>query len=129
MLDPLPVPTPAGPVVGTIRPPGSKSITNRAFVCAALARGTSRLSGILDSQDTRVMAAALGALGFAVDADWTAGTATIAGSAGRIPRHEATLDCAASGTTMRFLAAVCGLGHGVYRLDGTQRMRQRPIGD
>jgi len=75
------------------------------------------------------MAAALGRLGFAVDADWGMGTATVVGSAGRIPAEEATLDCAASGTTMRFLAAVCGLGHGVYRLDGTGRMRQRPIGD
>jgi 3-phosphoshikimate 1-carboxyvinyltransferase len=46
-----------------------------------------------------------------------------------IPATDATLDYAASGTTMRFLAAICGLGHGTYRLDGTQRMRQRPIGD
>ncbi|MFM7207851.1 MAG: 3-phosphoshikimate 1-carboxyvinyltransferase [Planctomycetaceae bacterium] len=129
MTDPLPVPTSAGPIQGRIRPPGSKSITNRAFVCAGLARGTSRLSGLLDSDDTRVMAAALGSLGIAVAADWNAGTAVVTGSAGRIPAAAATLDCAASGTTMRFLAAVCGLGTGTYRLDGTARMRQRPIGD
>ena len=129
MADPLPIPTCTAAVEGRIRPPGSKSITNRVLVCAALARGTSRLTGVLDSQDTRVMAAALAALGFSFDADWDRGEIVVEGSGGRIPATEATLDCAASGTTMRFLAAVCGLGHGRYRLDGTARMRQRPIGD
>jgi 3-phosphoshikimate 1-carboxyvinyltransferase len=129
MLDPLPIPTSTGPLVGAVRPPGSKSITNRALVCAALARGTSRLTGLLDSQDTRVMAAALGRLGCHADVDWPEGTAVVTGTDGRIPAGSATLDCAASGTTMRFLAAVCGLGHGTFRLDGTERMRQRPIGD
>jgi len=129
MLDPLPIPTSAGPLTGAIRPPGSKSITNRALVCAALARGTSRLTGVLDSQDTRVMASALATLGCHVAVDWPAGTAVVAGTGGTIPSAAATLDCAASGTTMRFLAAICGLGHGTYRLDGTHRMRQRPIGD
>ena len=114
---------------GQIRPPGSKSITNRALVCATLARGTSRLTGVLDSQDTRVMATALAALGFRLRADWPRGEILVEGSGGSIPAAEATLDCAASGTTMRFLAAVCALGHGRYRLDGTARMRQRPIGD
>ena len=129
MIDPLPIPQHSDPIEGRIRPPGSKSITNRALVCAALARGTSRLSGVLDSQDTRVMAAGLATLGIGVDVDWPAGTATVRGCGGTIPAAEATLDCAASGTTMRFLAAVCGLGRGTYRLDGTARMRQRPIGD
>ncbi len=129
MIDPLPIPQHSDPIEGRIRPPGSKSITNRALVCAALARGASRLSGVLDSQDTRVMAAGLATLGIGVDVDWPAGTATVSGCGGTIPAADATLDCAASGTTMRFLAAVCGLGLGTYRLDGTARMRQRPIGD
>jgi 3-phosphoshikimate 1-carboxyvinyltransferase len=129
MTDPLPIPVVAQPVFGSARPPGSKSITNRALVCAALARGASRLTGVLDSQDTRVMAAGLEALGIPLRADWAAGTVTVEGSGGVIPAEAATIDCAASGTTMRFLAAVCGLGHGAYRLDGTARMRQRPIGD
>jgi 3-phosphoshikimate 1-carboxyvinyltransferase len=129
MTDPLPIPTHPGPLAGRIRPPGSKSITNRALVCAALARGTSRLGGVLDSQDTRVMAVGLAALGIGVTVDWPAGSATVAGAGGRLPAADATLDCAASGTTMRFLAALCGLGLGTYRLDGTARMRQRPIGD
>jgi 3-phosphoshikimate 1-carboxyvinyltransferase len=117
------------PIRGSIRPPGSKSITNRALVCAALATGESRLTGALDSQDTRVMVAGLSALGFHLDADWDAGTITIGGGSGRIPAGEATLDCAASGTTIRFLSAVCALGVGTYKLDGTPRMRRRPIGD
>lgn len=129
MTDPLPIPLHPNPIEGRIRPPGSKSITNRAFVCAALARGTSRLSGVLDSQDTRVMAAGLRSLGIDVTVDWDLGEATVVGSGGVIPARHAAVDCAASGTTMRFLAAVCGLGSGTYRLDGTARMRQRPIGD
>ena len=101
MIDPLPIPQHSGPIEGRIRPPGSKSITNRALVCAALARGSSRLTGVLDSQDTRVMAACLAKLGIGVEVDWSTGTATVSGSGGTIPAAEATLDCAASGTTMR----------------------------
>ena len=123
------MPSCPGPVRGTIRPPGSKSITNRALVCAALARGTSRLSGVLDSQDTRVMAAGLGALGLRITADWDRGVVDVTGGAGSLPATGAQIDCAASGTTMRFLCAVCALGRGTYRLDGTARMRQRPIDD
>ena len=129
MPDAIEIPLCPRPVDGSIRPPGSKSITNRAVICAALARGTSQLSGVLDSQDTRVMAAGLAALGIDIATDWGAGTMQVVGCGGRIPAAEATIDCAASGTTIRFLSAVCALGHGVYRLDGTPRMRKRPIGD
>jgi 3-phosphoshikimate 1-carboxyvinyltransferase len=129
MPDAIEIPLCPGPVHGSILPPGSKSIANRAVICAALARGTSRLTGMLDSQDTRVMAAGLAALGIDVAADWQAGTMQVVGCGGRIPAAEATIDCAASGTTIRFLSAVCALGHGDYRLDGTPRMRKRPIGD
>ena len=116
-IDALAIPTARSPVRGTIRPPGSKSITNRALVCAALARGESTLTGALDSQDTRVMADGLARLGIGVDADWPAGTIRVRGAGGVIPAASATLDCAASGTTIRFLAALCALGHGTYRLD------------
>ncbi|RLS78009.1 MAG: 3-phosphoshikimate 1-carboxyvinyltransferase [Planctomycetota bacterium] len=129
MTDALAIPVVGGPIHGRIRPPGSKSLTNRALVCAGLARGTSTLSGCLDSQDTRVMAAGLQALGVRLQADWDRGEIRIEGTDGRIPAREATIECAASGTTMRFLAAVCALGDGTYRLDGTARMRRRPIGD
>ncbi len=127
--DQLPIEPVARPVRGRIRPPGSKSITNRAVICAALARGTSRLTGILDSDDTRVMVAGLAALGFAIEADWAGHRLTVTGSGGEIPAATAAIDCQASGTTMRFLAALTSLGHGRYQLDGTPRMRQRPIGD
>ncbi|MFH1923429.1 MAG: 3-phosphoshikimate 1-carboxyvinyltransferase [Planctomycetota bacterium] len=120
---------PTGPLSGSIRPPGSKSITNRALVCAALADGESVLTGALDSEDTRVMIDALGQLGLTVGHDANAHTIRVLGSAGRLPAAEADLYVANSGTTLRFLTAMVALAHGVYRLDGTPRMRQRPIGD
>ncbi|MGA2799041.1 MAG: hypothetical protein ABSE63_15790, partial [Thermoguttaceae bacterium] len=58
---------PAGPIYGSIRPPGSKSLTNRALVCAALARDESVLTGVLESEDTGLMIEALGQLGIAID--------------------------------------------------------------
>ncbi|MCE9547213.1 MAG: 3-phosphoshikimate 1-carboxyvinyltransferase [Planctomycetia bacterium] len=119
----------AGPVRGSIRPPGSKSITNRALVCAALAEGQSTLDGALVSEDTQVMVDSLERLGIAVVADWPARRLTVTGCGGRIPAAEAELFVGNSGTTIRFLAAVAALGHGSYRLDGVPRMRQRPIGD
>ena len=119
----------AAPVRGSIRPPGSKSITNRAMVCAALAGGASTLSGVLDSEDTRVMADCLGRLGIRVDADWPGRTATVVGFGGRLPADSADLHVGNSGTTIRFLTAMAALGHGRYTLDGVPRMRQRPIGD
>ena len=129
MTDPLAIPVCPHPVVGSIRPPGSKSITNRALVCAALAKGESLLTGVLDSQDTRVMAAGLAALGIGVATDWPRGEIRVKGAGGMVPASEALIDCAASGTTIRFLSAVCAIGRGTYRLDGTPRMRKRPIGD
>ena len=120
---------PTGPLRATIRPPGSKSITNRALVCAALADGQSLLIGALDSEDTRVMIEALRQLGIAVERDSAAATIRIAGCGGRVPARNAELYVANSGTTVRFLAAMLTLGHGVFRLDGSPRMRERPIED
>lgn len=119
--------TPSGAVRGTIRPPGSKSITNRAMVCAALADGTSTLRGVLDSEDTRLMAAALGRLGIEVQCDWDERTVRVTGCGGRLPAPGAELYVGNSGTTVRFLTAMVALGEGTFRLDGTPRMRQRPI--
>ena len=120
---------PTGPLHGTIRPPGSKSITNRALVCAALADGESLLTGALDSDDTRVMIESLGRLGIEVEDDPAAAAVRVVGCGGRVPATQADLDAANSGTTLRFLTAVLALGHGVFRLDGTPRMRQRPVED
>ena len=118
-----------GPVVATVRPPGSKSITNRALVCAALAKGQSRLSGVLDSDDTRVMISALEQLGIAVEKSDGGQTLTVSGAEGNIPALEADLHIGNSGTTVRFLTAMLTLGRGAFRLDGVARMRERPIGD
>jgi 3-phosphoshikimate 1-carboxyvinyltransferase len=117
------------PIRASVRPPGSKSITNRALVCAALAEGRSTLRGALDSDDTRVMIAALGQLGVPVAVHDDGRTLVVEGAAGHIPAIEADLLCANSGTTIRFLTALVTLGHGAFRLDGIERMRQRPIAD
>jgi 3-phosphoshikimate 1-carboxyvinyltransferase len=120
---------PTGPLNATIRPPGSKSITNRALVCAALADGQSLLAGALDSEDTRVMIEALRQLGLAIDHDRRQEEIRVVGCGGRPPAAQADLWIGNSGTTVRFLTALATLGQGTFRLDGTERMRQRPIQD
>lgn len=120
---------PRGPLRGSIRPPGSKSITNRALVCAALADGPSTLTGALDSDDTRVMIEALRKLGFSLDVAEAGTRISVAGGGGVVPARAAELYVANSGTTVRFLAALVSLAHGRFRLDGTARMRERPIDD
>ena len=117
------------PPVATVRVPGSKSITNRALIVAALAKGPSTLTGALDSEDTRVMVDALKALGVAVEHDVESATIRVAGCSGRFPAGEADLFVANSGTTLRFLTAALTVGKGKYRVDGTPRMRQRPVAD
>jgi 3-phosphoshikimate 1-carboxyvinyltransferase len=113
---------------GKLRPPGSKSITNRALVLGALAEGTSRLQGVLESEDTAVMKEAWRTLGVSL-ADVEPGVVEVEGTRGRIPRDTASLYVANSGTTMRFLCAVLCLGRGPYRLYGVPRMHERPMGD
>lgn len=117
------------PLSGAIRPPGSKSLTNRALIVAALGRGSSRLNGVLDSQDTRVMIESLRRLGLRVQQDVAACTIDIDGCAGVPPVAKADLWLENSGTSIRFLTAFCALGTGHYRLDGSARMRERPIGE
>jgi 3-phosphoshikimate 1-carboxyvinyltransferase len=104
-------------------------LTNRALVAAALADGQSELRGALDSDDTRVMMECLRRLGIAIEHDPSAQTIRVAGCSGRLPATSADLFAANSGTTIRFLTALVALGHGTYRLDGSARMRERPIED
>jgi len=120
---------PVGPFEGRIRPPGSKSLTNRALVCAALAEGESVLRNALFSEDTEVMMDCLRKLGIPVTPDPESRIIGVTGTGGRIPAESADLYTANSGTTMRFLTAMVALGRGRYRLDGNPRMRERPIGD
>jgi 3-phosphoshikimate 1-carboxyvinyltransferase len=107
---------PVGTASGRIRPPGSKSITNRAIVIAALAEGQSLLRGALDSEDTQVMIEAWRRLGIPIEHDPTSSTIRVTGCAGRIPVHQAELFLANSGTSVRFLSAAVALGRGVFRL-------------
>ena len=120
---------PVGPVHGTVRPPGSKSITNRALLIAALAEGRSTISHALASDDTRYMLEAVRALGLNAEASEDGTTIILDGSGGTFPARAADLYVGNAGTAMRFLTAALCLGKGEYRLDGEPRMRQRPIGD
>jgi 3-phosphoshikimate 1-carboxyvinyltransferase len=116
------------PFHAVIRPPGSKSLSNRALVMAALGDGPCKLSHVLFADDTRVMLDGLARLGFKLEIDEPAKTVVVHGQGGKIPATSADLFCGNSGTTIRFLSALCALGRGEYRLDGIERMRQRPIG-
>lgn len=125
---------PAGPVNGSIQPPGSKSITNRAIICAALGYGESLLKGVLESDDTIVMLEAWRKLGLELTHDRINKTLRIQGCSGRLPESSqdqlVELFIGNSGTTVRFLTAalsVCRSGR--FLLDGVARMRERPIAD
>jgi 3-phosphoshikimate 1-carboxyvinyltransferase len=121
------------PPNATVRVPGSKSITNRVLVLAALSEPEkgSELRGVLQSEDTEVMIAALRELGFRVATNWSNNSIHVRRGPSRnpIPVAEANLFVGNSGTTMRFLTAMVSLGPGRYRLDGISRMRERPIAD
>jgi len=127
--DKLPIVPFTRPVRGSVTLPGSKSITNRALILAALTRGTTTLHGALFSRDTHIMVAALRALGFLIVTDEKALTITIAGRGGEIPVREAKIDVGNAGTAARFLTAfVCLRPGGTYHFDGDEAMRRRPIG-
>ncbi len=117
-----------GPLHARIALPGSKSITNRALLLAAMASGRSVLDSVLISDDTRYMTAALRALGFRIEVDEAARRITVDGLGGAIPASNADLFVGGAGTAMRFITGFLTLGQGRYRIDGNQRMRQRPIG-
>jgi len=115
------------PFTATISPPGSKSLTNRALVLAALGESNCTLRNVLFADDTKVMLAGLAKLGFDLKIDESNLRVEVAGRAGEIPMPAAELFCGNSGTTIRFLSALCTLGMGTFTLDGVERMRQRPI--
>lgn len=121
--DPWPAPHPRGPVLTSLTLPGSKSLTNRALVLAALADGPSVLRRALRSRDTLLMAGALSALGSAVDTtgdDWRVTPGPL--------RGPATIDCGLAGTVMRFVPPVAALAAGPVHLDGDPHARTRPMG-
>lgn len=112
---------------GTVKLPGSKSISNRALMLAALASGTTRLTGLLRADDTERMLESLTKLGVKVTADGDA--AVIEGAGGFFPVKSAELFIGNAGTAARTLTAALAFAGGHYRLDGIERMRERPIGD
>jgi 3-phosphoshikimate 1-carboxyvinyltransferase len=112
---------------GTVRLPGSKSISNRVLLLAALCRGETVIGNLLDSEDTRVMLEALAALGVGVRRDGE--SCVITGVAGAFPVREASLFLGNAGTAVRPLTAALALSHGDYRVRGVPRMHERPIGD
>ena len=126
--DPLPIEPLAGPIPAVTVPiPGSKSITNRALVCAALGAGPSVLTGVLDSDDTQAMIGGLRSLGIEISID--ADRAEVWGCNGRLPVRSARVDVRMSGTTSRFLLPVAALAKDSVTLDGHAAMRARPMAD
>jgi 3-phosphoshikimate 1-carboxyvinyltransferase len=117
------------PLNAIVRVPGSKSLTNRALLIAALADGQTCLTEALFSDDSRYFARALQTLGFALALDENSHEITVHGLGGKIPASKAELFIGNAGTAARFLSAFLTLGNGEYLLDGEPRMRERPIGD
>ncbi|MCR1785794.1 3-phosphoshikimate 1-carboxyvinyltransferase [Nocardioides carbamazepini] len=122
-----PAPTTTGPLDATVTLPGSKSLTNRALVLAALADGPSVVRRALRSRDTLLMAQALTALGASVDTDgedWA-----VRPLDGSVPEDRASVDCGLAGTVMRFVPPAAGLVRGEVAFDGDEHMRKRPVGE
>lgn len=119
---------PAAALAGTVTIPGSKSISNRALLLAALARGETRIRNLLDSDDIRYMRQALGALGIALAEDGDAWVVRGRGGPLVADDVELVLDLGLAGTAYRPLAAALTAGRGRFVLDGTERMRERPVG-
>jgi 3-phosphoshikimate 1-carboxyvinyltransferase len=122
-VDPWPAPRAHDPVDVVVSLPGSKSLTNRALVLAAISDGPSVVRRALRSRDTTLMAAALTSLGASVDTsgeDWQVTPGVLAG--------DAEVDCGLAGTVMRFVPPVAGLSSGTVAFDGDPHMRQRPVG-
>ncbi|HQZ12600.1 MAG TPA: 3-phosphoshikimate 1-carboxyvinyltransferase [Devosia sp.] len=125
-LKSLTIVPPAKPLIGRVTPPGSKSITNRALLLAALAEGTSRITGALKSKDTQLMAAALRQMGVTIDEPDA--TSFIVASSGRLAAPTGPLMLGNAGTATRFLTAAVALVDGTVVVDGDEHMQKRPIG-
>ena len=119
----------AGHAHGTVQLPGSKSISNRVLLLAALASGTTQVRALLDSDDTRVMLDALRTLGVGVARQGDSDDYAITGVGGAFPVKQAELFLGNAGTAFRSLTAACALSGGDYVLKGVPRMHERPIGD
>ena len=124
LADPWPAPPVTGPVDVEVSLPGSKSVTNRALVLAAIAESPSVVRGALRSRDTTLMADALTALGSPVDStgdDWSVTPGEL--------RSDAQIECGLAGTVLRFVPPVAGLSTGAASFDGDAHLRNRPVGE
>ena len=124
LADPWPAPPVTGPVDVEVSLPGSKSVTNRALVLAAIADAPSVVLGALRSRDTTLMADALTALGSSVDTtgdDWSVTPGAF--------RSDARIECGLAGTVLRFVPPVAGLSAGAASFDGDAHLRNRPVGE
>ena len=127
-MDPLPIQPFTRPVSGNHTVPGSKSITNRALILAALGKSTTRLQGCLVSEDTQIMGEALRKLGIQVESTDGGQTLEISGCGTGWPEDTAEIFVGNAGTAARFLTAMlCLKPGGTYHLDGTPAMRKRPM--
>jgi 3-phosphoshikimate 1-carboxyvinyltransferase len=128
LADPYFVPPFTTPVDATVRLPGSKSITNRAMLLAALGGGETTITGALFSEDTAIMADGLRRLGFFVSENAAAAEIRVQGRRGEIPVESAELFVGLAGTAARFLTALCCLApRGKFKIDGVPQMRRRPV--
>jgi len=120
---------PVARMTGTVRLPGSKSISNRILLLAALARGVTRIEGLLEADDVDRMLEALHALGIPVERAKEEGATIVYGAAGAFPVKRASLSLGNAGTAFRPLTAALAFSGGDYQLAGVQRMHERPISD
>ena len=125
MTEALRVATAAGPLDAIVEVPGSKSIANRALICAALAEGDSQLTGLPSGDDTAAMTECLAGLG--VDLSVGGGRALVVGTGGRLVGGAARLHAGLAGTTSRFITAVAALADGPVTIDGDPPLRARPM--
>lgn len=114
------------PIDATVSIPGSKSISNRALIIAALAQGVSTLKGLVDCADTQAMAQALQDLGVKIE---FSEKCIVQGVAGKFPNTNAKVWCQDSGLALRFLVAACANQAGRFEIDGSKRLRERPVGE
>lgn len=125
--DPLPIRPVPGPLDADVVVPGSKSITNRALVCAALAEGTSTLTGALVADDVEAMLGVLDGVGVRVERGPDGTTVEVAGCHGRPGPARRAIDVRQSGTTSRFALALLALGTGTYEVTAHPQMQARPM--
>jgi 3-phosphoshikimate 1-carboxyvinyltransferase len=128
-VDTIAIPALNRPVDATVEIPGSKSLTNRALLVAALAQGDSLLENALFSEDSEYFAKCVEQLGIPITLNSDLAQIKVAGRGGDIPAKQADLFVGLAGTAARFISALVALGNGEYRLDGVPRMRERPMGD